>query len=88
MSWNASYASYKDLDKDQRLGQAGVDETQESQEQHAHAVRLAQDLIGSGCVGDPNERDFSIYLSGHANPKHEPADKYSNDTVTITVGQK
>ena len=43
-------------------------------------------LINSGSVGDASRR-FSMTLTGHANPNHEPRDGWANDAVTISLYQ-
>lgn len=59
----------------------------EPAEQLAKAKELAALLADSGVVGDPAEHRFNVALSGHANPDHEPAEGYANDTVSVTVSQ-
>jgi hypothetical protein len=64
------------------------DLTPEVEEQVNLATQAAQKLVRSGAFGNPEERDFIVSLSGHANPGHAPAPGYANDCVTINVTQK
>lgn len=48
---------------------------------------VADVIVQSGHVGDPDRFLFNIALSGHVNPNHEPRDGWANDTVTVNVSQ-
>jgi hypothetical protein len=92
MSWSRSFESLEDFMQDQGTPDVpnGVGG------QYARARQAAEHIIQSGCVGgngilsthEPNDKDFRVYLSGHANPNHEPLKGWSNDTLTVTVTQK
>ena len=45
------------------------------------------DLVATGALGDPMKHKFSVSLVGHANPGHEPAEGWANDSVTISISQ-
>lgn len=50
------------------------------------AKECALHLIGSGALGDETKQ-YVISMGGHANVGHEPADKWVNDTVQVSVHQ-
>lgn len=56
----------------------------ESQRALDAARTAAQRLIETGIVG---EGQFRVCLSGHSNPENKPAAGWSNDFVSITIGQ-
>jgi hypothetical protein len=56
------------------------------QEQFDAAKQAVYGLITSGAFG--NDKTFNVNLSGHANVGHEPQDGWSNDHVTVSVGQR
>lgn len=55
-------------------------------EQAELANHLAQEAVESGVVGNTTH-SFSISVSGHANPDHEPDPSYANDMITINIYQ-
>lgn len=88
MSWSESFPN---VTEDELLGFAypnnvGTTASAESTEQFRSAVDVASDLIWSGVVG-PRKGSYNVYLSGHANPKHEKTEGWANDCVTVTVAQ-
>lgn len=88
MSWSKSFASKAEF-ADRAAARASV-ETQNGADallQFDVAVAAAASIIGSGVVGDET-RDFSISLSGHANPHYAPAHGWANDAVSISIYQK
>ena len=85
MSWNASYSSLESFRNDDVQAEGNL--SAEGAEQWAVARLVASELIASGKVGGEG-KDFRIHLSGHANPSHEPAKGWANDTITVTVSQK
>ena len=81
MSWSKSYGSKGELERNESTVEG-------SEDQVSTARDAARGLIESGAVGDPDDKDFSISLSGHSNPGHEPTAGMANDTITISVSQK
>lgn len=66
--------------------------TQETAEQLRAAKVAAKRLIDTGAVGNiGGDGDlgvrFQVMLGGHANPNHEPAPGWADDTINITVRQ-
>jgi hypothetical protein len=96
MSWSRSFESLEDFMHDRGT----PDVPQGDGGQYARARQAAEHIIESGCVGGngslenadtvrgANDKDFRVFLSGHANPDHEPMKGWSNDSVTVTVTQK
>lgn len=95
MSWSASFPGpvRKDfLDEDLAVERAtstpGVAEMADDVvEQFAAARAAVKELVGSGAFGD-GSKEFSVQLSGHANPGHEPLEGWSNDCVSVHVAQR
>lgn len=67
---------------------AQQDDPEGSTEQHAVAQKAVELLIASGVLGDPDEDEFVVTLSGHSNPGHEPRAGWANDMISISVNQK
>lgn len=55
--------------------------------QIATAKAAALMVFTNGVVGSPEEGEYSIHLSGHAEPNHTRRKGYSSDMVTVTVQQ-
>lgn len=55
-------------------------------EQQQAAKNVVEDLLEAGVVGSKDKK-FSVSLTGHANPNHEPAEGYGNDSISITISQ-
>jgi hypothetical protein len=52
------------------------------------AMAAAALIIDSGAVGDTS-KDFTVSLSGHSNPKHNPGPGgVSKDFISININQK
>jgi hypothetical protein len=93
MSWSRSYSSLGAFRADQSSPSAPDQngpnaESRETLEAIEQARGLAARAIRSGVFGDEAECDFSIILSGHANPGHRPRSGWANDCVTISVVQR
>ncbi len=83
MSWNKSYATKKQFDEDDPRYFTDSEGDADAVEA---ARKAAYMLIDSGAIGGP-DKDFSVYIGGHSNPKHEPNPSYTNDCITVTIGQ-
>jgi hypothetical protein len=57
-------------------------------EQMEFAKAVVKDAVESGVLGDPRQHHFYVQLNGHANPSHEPAPGWANDTITISITQQ
>jgi hypothetical protein len=90
MSWSKGFPNKESFgNKEQReearasvISQSGADAGQ----QFDAACTAADIVINSGSIGD-SAKDFSISLSGHSNPNHEPTPGWANDCVTINIYQ-
>lgn len=60
--------------------------TDEAEEQIGVAVEAAKTIIRSGAVG--TGKKLSVSISGHANPNHEPLERYANDAITVSIYQQ
>lgn len=86
MSWSIS-VSNKSLEE---LKKALIDASvvgNASTDQVSEAIAAALNIAESDCVGDTRNKKFTVVLSGHANPSHEPAPGMSNDMVSVSVHQ-
>lgn len=89
MSWSASTIvqrgenAYDAFENVGPTGQEGehVDEAFEA------ALEAAHDLLASGSFGSES-REYTVSLSGHANPDHAPVSGWANDCVTVSIQQK
>jgi len=92
MSWNFSVNGVTNETVDAALNAAAEGELNniiqqrdggaEMMAQAEQAIYAAVAIIESGCLGDG---PFLVYLSGHANPSHQPRDGWANDGLTITI---
>jgi hypothetical protein len=87
MSWSRSYDSRENFANDVPQYPSPIATGDGVQEQIATARAAAQQVIDSGVVGG-TDKDFSVNLSGHSNPGHEPAPSWANDCLTISINQK
>lgn len=87
MSWSASYPSKADFEANKPQFPGGSEEPQ-VQDQVAIARSVAKLVVESGAVGNPETKDFSISISGHANPEHEKTPGWANDCISVSVYQK
>jgi hypothetical protein len=88
MSWSRNYNSSKDFLLDKPSFPPPTDHDEPHVREQIDAAReAARALIASGAIGKKGI-EFSVNLSGHANPEHKPAPNYANDTVTINIYQK
>lgn len=85
MSWSKSYTGRKAFDKDE--GSGGGLESDEAKAQLVVARKAAKLVLNTGKVGKGRGKDFSVSLSGHANPGHEPKEGWANDTISVVVTQ-
>lgn len=88
MSWSAYTAALPDQVKDRvaALTVPGVTEDFPARDDQVTAAKAAAvALIDSGAVGTGEA--FTISLSGHANTDHKPQAGYSNDFVSVSIGQ-
>lgn len=60
--------------------------SEESLEQLRAAKVAAKDLIQTQTLGS-EDKTYSVTLSGHANPGHEPASGMANDSVYVSITQ-
>jgi hypothetical protein len=81
MSWFKNYASKEDFNADV----VSVGTPEPPTDQVSIARKVAREVMDSGAVGGP---DFTVSLSGHANPNHGKTEGWANDTITVTVSQK
>lgn len=51
------------------------------------AVEYATMIVGSGILGDVEDYEFSVYVSGHHNPDCEPVEGWANDHLTLNIVQ-
>lgn len=65
---------------------AATDLSEEAVSQITAARNIAGNIVTAGVVGG-EARTFSVYLDGHANPDHEPAEGYANDAISIRISQ-
>lgn len=56
-------------------------------EQMDIAADAATKIIASGAVGGAG-KEYSVTVSGHANPDHEPLAGWANDELTVRVWQR
>jgi hypothetical protein len=59
----------------------------EPKAQFERAQEAAEELIISGVVGDMDGQKFTVTMSGHANPNHEPVSGMARDFVSLTISQ-
>lgn len=86
MSWSASGTfsnSWYDYNKPTTINNV---ESPEHKQQYAKALLAVTELIDSGALGDPGGK-YSFNVSGHANPDHQPAPGWANDSLTISISQ-
>lgn len=60
--------------------------SQEVMDQAELAVKVAVEIVQRGVVGDDTKK-FTISLSGHGNPNHEPQEGFVNDMIHVNVQQ-
>lgn len=82
MSWSVEYTSQKNAEI-----QFYGDDTPEVNEAMKAAVDAVGTIVESGVLGDPAKKHFSVRISGHTNPGHEPVPGWANDSLTINVYQ-
>src|SRR3982750_3519078 len=94
MSWSVSLSGMRAKDWDSQLDtqtrnipSIGDNASGETREQFTEASDMARALVDSGAVGNPDKYEFNVYLSGHSNTEHNPAQGMANDQVTVTVSQ-
>jgi hypothetical protein len=83
MSWSASFGSRAALEMDDPSSRS----ENANAEQYNLARRIAKQIIESGAIGDEH-KGYTITISGHANPGHEPAPGMSTDGINVTVFQQ
>jgi hypothetical protein len=85
MSWSAQYEWNEDgllvLKSESNLA------TLEAEQQHDEALIAFANIMDSGAMGNFDKYTYSLTLSGHANEKHEPAEGWANDCLTLTITQ-
>lgn len=86
MSWTASYKINSATGGVTDSNESGVEGNFEHRDQYVVAVAMANQIIESGCVGDP-DGIYRVALSGHGNPSHEPTPGWSNDFIGVSVYQ-
>lgn len=52
------------------------------------ALDAVEDVLVSGALGDMEEHEWQIGLSGHCNPMNSPVEGYANDCINISIVQK
>jgi hypothetical protein len=85
MSWTAQLLAVNG-EVTVRYADPSLENNDEARAQFVAASELAGKLIDTGVVGE--NKNYVINVSGHANPDHEPAEGFANDTVTIQVYQQ
>lgn len=50
-------------------------------------AEIATNIIESGIVGN-NTKRYTVSISGHGNPNHEPKSGWSNDNISIQITQE
>lgn len=91
MSWSVSASKIGANDKEfdyleQRAIEAAKAHNPEGEDQAQLAVRIALHVIRSGVLGH-TEKLFTVVLSGHGNPDHEPKAGWVNDMLSISIHQ-
>lgn len=89
MSWSFSVTEKTADELEEALEGASANARQqapESDEQVTAAIAAAVTLAQSGAFGNTTEK-FNVGLSGHGNPKHEPASGMSNVSIYVSVSQ-
>lgn len=87
MSWHRYYDCQEAYYNDAPTHASGEADTQEMLEQLNAADAAVEALLGSDAIGD-RFKDYSISISGHCNPEHQPRDGYATDNITVSVTQK
>jgi hypothetical protein len=65
---------------------SGLD-TEEHKQQHDVGLMSAAQILMSGIVGK-DDKTYTVTISGHSNPDHEPLAGWSNDFISIHVVQQ
>jgi hypothetical protein len=88
MSWSITgYCSIASAKEDiPKLRDAAVSQNPDCGDQFEAAAAAAVAIVESGAVGG-GEKTFSVTLSGHSNPDHEPHSGWSPDGVNVSVAQ-
>jgi len=85
MSWSAQYNLQEDgelvLAFESGLG------TKEADMQHDAALMAFANVLDFGALGDFYKYTYTLTLSGHANPGHEPTDGWANDQLSMVIAQ-
>ena len=87
MSWSLHYENRENFEKDAPQYPAVPELGPDCEEQKNVARHAAEEIIASGAVGGEG-KDFTVNISGHANPGHEPAAGWANDCITVSITQK
>lgn len=85
MSWNVSYNSKSNFRGDFR-DPSSTHEDLIPKDQISIARQVVNEIIISQAVGIG--KDYTINISGHGNPEHEPVEGMSNDWLSVTINQK
>ena len=86
MSWNTIVPSTVASDELDAVVLNVPDPSPQVTEQFEVGKQVLATILASGAVGDTDKR-FKVALYGHANPNHEPAKGWANDSITLTVTQ-
>lgn len=87
MSWSRVYPSMEAFYSDAPTYSSGEQDSPEFIEQLEAAEQAVEALLGSDAIGD-RFKDYSIAMSGHWNPEHQPRIAHGNDYISVTVTQK
>ena len=67
------------------IGSVSPDQQEAAKDAFEAGILAAKALIESGCVGAG--KTYQVFMSGHANPGHEPKARWGNDSVSIGISQ-
>src|SRR5512142_3484513 len=98
MSWSGRISipkgtAYREAEKQVvDLAVAGQPASDAAEEAIQTAKMMVINVLASGAVtgshvDEPLRHGISVSISGHANPGHDPAPGWSNDSMTVSVYQ-
>lgn len=88
MSWTTNTVTVHGDSPDAELEQLYImgDPAPESNQAFEAGKKAASALIRSGSLGTPGDT-YRVFLNGHANPRHLRVGGFTNDCVSVFVGQ-
>lgn len=92
MSWNVRAVGVspnsKDIDNLEKLAiESAKAANPDGEDQAQLAARVVNDILGAGVIGNTTKK-YTVSISGHANPDHEPKSGWSNDMISIQISQE